>query len=207
MKPILFFILITFSITSCNEASSSKSVNTVPNEDLTIVIDTVEVLKKELVLNGNKGRWYYKGKPFNGYSIKLYPNGTLEEKWGFYNGRREGVARRWTKNETLQLESYYENNRLVGEYKTWWDNGVLSGETYYEKGVKQGVERKWYSSGQLFKLRNFVDGKEHGFQKAWLANGKQYVNYEAKNGRIFGLSRANSCYRLEDEVIIRNKKI
>ena len=57
----------------------------------------------------------------------------------------------------------------------------------------------------MFKLRNFADGKEHGFQKAWLANGKLYVNYEAKNGRIFGMRRANSCVRLEDEVVIRKK--
>ncbi len=207
MKPILFLILIAFSITGCKEASSPKSINTVSTENLPIIIDNVEVLKKELVLNGNKGLWYYKDKPYNGYSLKLYPNGALEEKWGFYNGRREGVARRWTKNEKLQLESYYKNNRLIGVYKTWWENGVLAGESYYEDGVKQGVERKWFSNGQLFKLRNFVDGKEHGFQKAWLANGKLYVNYEAKNGRIFGLRRANSCYRLEDEVIIKNKKL
>jgi len=59
----------------------------------------------------------------------------------------------------------------------------------------------------LNKSRNFVDGKEHYFQKAWLANGKLNVNYEAKNGCIFGMRRANSCYRLEDEVIIRKKKL
>ena len=41
-------------------------------------------------------------------------------------------------------------------------------------------------------------------QKAWLKNGKLYVNYEAKNGRIFGMRRANACYKLEDEIIIRN---
>ncbi|WP_452223377.1 toxin-antitoxin system YwqK family antitoxin [Lacinutrix chionoecetis] len=203
MKPILFLILIVFLKTGCKEPSSSKSSNTDVTKFQPIVIANVEVLKKDLVLDGNKGIWYYKEKPYNGYSLKYYPNGVLEEKWGFYNGKREGVAKRWTINEKLQLESYYKNNRLVGVYKTWWENGVLSGETYYENGVKQGVEKKWFANGQLNKLRHFVDGKEHGFQKAWLANGKLYVNYEAKNGRVFGLQRANSCVRLEDEVIIR----
>ena len=69
----------------------------------------------------------------------------------------------------------------------------------------QGVSKEWFSNGQLSKLRNLVDGKENGFQKAWLQNGKLYVNYEAKNGRIFGMRRANSCVRLEDEVVIRKK--
>jgi len=206
MKLIPFLILIVFSITGCNKTSSDKNIRTVDNEGLSIIIDSIEVLKKELVLNGNKGMWYYKGKPFNGYSLKVYPNGALEEKWGFYNGRREGVARRWSKNEKLQLESYYKNNRLAGVYKTWWDNGVLAGETYYENGIKQGVEKKWHSNGQLFKLRNYVDGKESGFQKAWLANGKLYVNYEKKNGRIFGLRRSNLCYQLENGIVVTDAR-
>ena len=91
--------------------------------------------------------------------------------------------------------------------KLGWENGTLASQSFYENGLKQGVDKKWFSNGQLSKLRNLVDGKEHGFQKAWLANGKLYVNYEAKNGRIFGMRRANSCYRLEDEVIIRKKKL
>ncbi|MEP1489618.1 MAG: hypothetical protein ABJK28_14445 [Algibacter sp.] len=203
MKPILFFILIVFSITGCKETVHSKTVN-VAAEGKPIVIDTIEVLKKELVLNGNKGKWYYKEKPFNGYSLKFHENGVLEEKWGFYNGKREGIAKRWTKNKKLQVESYYKNNRLTGVYKSWYENGVLGSQCYYEDGVKQGEDKKWYSNGQLAKFRNLVDDKENGIQKAWLANGKLYVNYEAKNGRMFGMRRANSCYKLEDEIVVKN---
>ena len=205
MRPILFFIVIVFTISGCKEASDSTSSNTVTKKEQAIVIGNVELLKEALVLNGNKGRWYYKDKPYTGYSLKYYPNGVLEEKLGFFNGRREGVAKRWTKNKKLQLESYYKNNKLDGVYKTWWENGELSGQSFYENGVKQGEEKQWFPDGQMFKLRNFADGKEHGFQKAWLANGKLYVNYEAKNGRIFGMRRASSCVRLEDEVVIRKK--
>ena len=49
-----------------------------------------------------------------------------------------------------------------------------------------------------------MEGKEEGLQKAWLPNGTLYVNYEAKNGRIFGMLRANSCYKLENEVVVRD---
>ena len=207
MKPILLLILIAFSFTSCDKNTLSKPGNRSVAEEKPFVINNVEVLKKELIHNPNKGKWYYKEKPFNGYSLKFHSNGNLEEKWGFYNGKREGVARRWRKNEKLQLESYYKNNRLTGVYKTWHENDTLASQSYYEKGLKQGLDKKWFSNGQLAKMRNLVDNKENGIQKAWLANGKLYVNYEAKNGRMFGMRRANSCYRLEDEVIIRKKKI
>jgi antitoxin component YwqK of YwqJK toxin-antitoxin module len=49
---------------------------------------------------------------------------------------------------------------------------------------------------------NYRAGKEAGMQRAWRQNGKIYNNYEVKNGRIFGLKRANLCYGLDDEKII-----
>ena len=83
----------------------------------------------------------------------------------------------------------------------------MAAQSNYEKGIKQGIEKEWYQSGVPSKIRQLVDGKEEGIQQAWLPNGKLYVNYEAKNGRIFGLRRANSCYTLKDEVIQRYEKL
>ena len=60
MKPLLFLILIAFSITCCKETTPVKTTNIVVSENTPIVIDSIEVLKKDLVLNGNKGQWYYK---------------------------------------------------------------------------------------------------------------------------------------------------
>ncbi|MEM7512572.1 MAG: toxin-antitoxin system YwqK family antitoxin, partial [Bacteroidota bacterium] len=48
---------------------------------------------------------------------------------------------------------------------------------------------------------HLVGGKEEGLQQAWRENGKIYNNYEAKNGRIFGLKRANLSYELDNEII------
>ncbi|MGS0524987.1 toxin-antitoxin system YwqK family antitoxin [Zobellia nedashkovskayae] len=87
------------------------------------------------------------------------------------------------------------------------ENGTLSEESHYVNGVLHGEQKYWYATGEISKVRNLVEGKEEGMQKAWLQNGKLYVNYEAKNGRIFGMKRVNSCYKLQDEVVIRDKKI
>lgn len=168
-----------------------------------IQIDTLQVLKNDLVLNQVEGIWYYNSTPFNGFSVTYYPNGNLKEKRGYYNGKRQGVARQWYENGKLRIESFYNNNRLDSVYKSWWHNEVPSKKSHFVRGVQQGEEKQWYPNGQLAKLRHLVDGKEEGLQKGWLENGKLYVNYEAKNGRIFGMRRANACYKLEDEIVIR----
>jgi antitoxin component YwqK of YwqJK toxin-antitoxin module len=195
-KLLLFFFSMV--ILSCN-TKISKGIEVNAEEKL---INDIEVLKKELVLNGNEGNWYYNGELFNGYGVKFHENETLIQKVGFYNGKKEDIAKIWFSNGVLKVESLYNQNQLTGSYKAWWDNGVLASEAIYEKGKLQGVEKKWFKNGELAKLRNLDGGMEKGLQQAWLKNGKMYVNYEAKNGRIFGMRRANSCYKLEDEVVI-----
>lgn len=201
----LFIVLLAVTVFNCKEkALVDKDDTAFLFAKEVFIVPPMEVSKKELALNQNEGKWYLNGQAYNGYSIKRYPNGNIEERWGFYKGKREGIARRWSENGVLRVESYYHQNKLVGAYKTWWENGAIAEESYYVKGLKQGEERQWYPTGQLSKLRQLVDGNEEGLQKAWLQNGKIYVNYEAKDGRIFGMKRANSCYKLEDEIVIRD---
>jgi len=189
--------------TSCNK---TMVVNDEDDKEEAIIIKDIEVLKEELTLNQLEGTWYYNNEPYSGYSLRFYPNDTLAERIGYDQGKREGIARKWSENGVLRIESHYKNNRLDSVYKSWWENGVLSAQTNYANGIKQG-EKEWYPSGQLAKLRQLIDGKENGLQKAWLKNGTLYINYEAKNGRIFGMRKANSCYELKNEKVVRNRKL
>ena len=199
----LLILILTASVFSCKKrVLNTKTVASINSFENEIIIDAIEVDKKEIILNQIEGTWYYKEKPFSGYAVKYYPNNSLAEKTGFSKGKREGVSKKWSESGQLRLEFNFKNNRISGDYKTWWENGVLAEESTYEKGIMQGVQKRWYSTGVMAKLRNIVDGRENGKQQAWLENGKLYVNYEAKNGRIFGLRRANSCYKLEDEKVI-----
>ncbi|MDW5290982.1 hypothetical protein [Formosa sp. PL04] len=204
MKTLYIIPFVLFLFTNCDKTLVDKK-NVAIQEP--VVINNIEVLKNDLVLNQIEGKWYYNDLPYSGYSIKLYPNDTIAERLGFVNGKREGVARKWSEKGVLRIESYYKENRLDGVYKSWWDNGALSAKSNYTNGIKQGVEEEWYPTGQRAKQRQLVNGKENGLQKAWLQNGTLYVNYEAKNGRIFGMKKANSCYKLENEVINRDEKI
>ena len=199
MRPLILLFFTAFFLLNCKQAPSG-----IREGGKSVAINSVEVSKKDLVLNQIEGKWYYKNQAYNGYSLKFHANDTLAERLGFVNGKREGVARRWSENGVLRVESTYHQNKLVGVYKSWWENGVLAEESNYVNGLKQGEEKQWYATGQLSKVRQLVEGNEEGLQKAWLPNGTLYVNYEAKNGRIFGMLRANSCYKLEDEVVVRD---
>ncbi|MDF4203007.1 toxin-antitoxin system YwqK family antitoxin [Maribacter sp. SA7] len=195
-----FVFLLFISLSGCKHTTEKSQSN---KEQL--VIENVTKFKDELELNQLEGTWYYKNSPYDGYSLVLHENGQLAEKVGFIDGKRQGVAQRFSTTGALRVEYHYKDNRLEGSYKTWWKNGQLAQEASYVNGKIHGVEKKWYTDGQLAKERQLVNGKEEGLQKAWLQNGTLYVNYEAKNGRIFGLRRANSCYQLEDETVVRSE--
>ena len=77
----------------------------------------------------------------------------------------------------------------------------MRSESAFNEGIAHGTQRQWYKSGVLFKEINLAMGKEEGMQKAWRENGKIYNNYEARNGRIYGLKRASLCYELDNEEV------
>ncbi len=168
-----------------------------------LVIAPVEVAKNELTLRPKLGKWFYRDKAFTGYTMVYHPNGAIAERMGYYQGKKQGRTQKWFADGTLRRWATYHANRLNGRVRSWWPNGVLSMESNYVDGVAHGVQRKWYPNGQLARQTRLNLGREEGMQQAWLRNGKLYANYEARDGRFFGLKRSNLCYALEDEVVQR----
>jgi len=154
-----------------------------------------------LTLIPNKGLVYYLDEPFSGVSESYYPNDTLAEVLSYEKGVRHGLNKKYYSFGLLSYEALYVNGKMQGEEKSWWKNGNLRSLSRFEKGVPYSTQTEWYSSGQKFKEINLAVGKGEGMQTAWRQNGKIYNNYEAKNGRIFGLKRANLCYELKEEEV------
>jgi antitoxin component YwqK of YwqJK toxin-antitoxin module len=168
--------------------------------DKEIKIKDTEVLKESLVLRPVEGKWYYHDEPFSGFAT-IYNNAQKIEKTGYFKGKREGISQKWYDNGTLKSQTYYKANNKEGTEKTWSIYGHQVSESNFVDGIANGEQLKWHSNGLLAQKQNIIDGKESGQQQAWLTNGKIYVNYEAKNGRIFGLKKANLCYELDNEII------
>ncbi|MEO1485183.1 MAG: hypothetical protein AAFU57_05530 [Bacteroidota bacterium] len=164
-------------------------------------IPSIEVVKSDLELRPTEGEWFYNGKPFNGFAVQFHSNGNLKEKVAYAQGKKQGKAYKWYADGTLASEKNYAANRLEGKSVMWWPNGSKSDVSFYKNRKRHGVQTKWYPDGTKARIMRFQDGKEHGLQQAWLPIGKIYVNYEAKNGRFFGLKRSNLCYQLKDEVV------
>jgi len=162
-------------------------------------ISDFQVDKTELELHPLQGKWYYAQKAFNGFAVSYYPNGQLASSIGYFDGKKQGVAKVWYTDGSLAKQSDYIENQLNGNLKSWWPDGTLGAESNYKNSVRHGVQKKWFASGQLARKTTYKDGFENGLQQAWLENGKIYVNYEARNGRVFGMKRTNLCYQLTDE--------
>lgn len=161
----------------------------------------VQIEKELLILQPNKGQWYYNKKPFTGKAVMFHENGQLAEKVEYRNGKKDGTAEFWYPDGALRKHAFYVENRLDGILKVWSPSPKrqLVRRAQYINGIQEGEQKVWYTNGQLFKKSTLVNGKEEGLQQAWRENGILYINYEAKNGRTFGLKRANLCYQLKNE--------
>ncbi len=193
---LLFIIIGFFTSIACQRAKNDtvSAASTSYVEGLTVA-DSLLNLRPEI------GLVYHENKPFTGTSMTHYTNGNPSVSIHYFNGKKQGLYRKWFEEGTLSFESAYVDGKKEGIAKSWWRNGNLRTESNYKQGVPQGLQLQWYKSGAKFKRLQLVDGKEEGLQQSWRENGKLYNNYEAKNGRIFGLKRASLCYALEDETV------
>ena len=188
----IFFLLL-----SLTKLSSVILVNTVTE------IPIKSVKKSVLVYNNKTSIWTLNEIPYSGFAVSYYPDNTLKEKIGILNGKKEHKFTQWYPDGHLKNVSNYHNGKLHGEKKIWTSDSthVLIAHYNYNKGWPHGEQKKWYPSGELFKRINLNMGKEEGMQQAFRKNGALYANYEARDGRIFGLKKAKLCYSLKDENI------
>ncbi|MEM7369005.1 MAG: membrane-binding protein [Bacteroidota bacterium] len=205
------FLLICVLILSCQQtpphpkdpmqASTHVSL-------LTYSIPAVDIPLDSLSLHKWEGVWKVNGQPYSGYALQLYPNGLLRTKTGFFNGKKQGPSRAYFPDGKLQHITPYHENLVHGEVKNW--SGVeghpLLAIRNFHLGKAHGQHKKWYKNGQIFKIMNYHMGKEEGMQQAYNENGSLYANYEAKNGRSFGLKRSMLCYELDDEKLSLNEQ-
>jgi len=187
------WFLLLLGLLSCNGQSESPEPVSGP-----------EIRASALQLRAGEGLVYHGETPFSGSSVSHYPNDQLAERIHYLEGKKHGLSQKWFRDGTLSFEANLLDGKRDGAVKTWWKDGKIRSESHYKKGVAHGQQLQWYPSGAQFKEMNLVEGKEEGMQRAWRENGKIYNNYEARNGRIFGLKRANLCFELSNEIITKD---
>ncbi len=202
----LIVLLVGTFLTSCSNKKTSKIPHAINSVSEHLAIPDTTVNKSSLFYDEKISRWKLNGRLYSGYALSLFPDGSVKEKFGLLKGRKHNEAIRWYADGHCKLIANYQYGKLHGDKKTWSSDSshILISHLKYVAGKLHGEQKKWYTTGELFKRMNLNMGKEDGLQQAFRKNGGLYVNYEAKNGRIFGLKRAKLCYELNDEKISFN---
>lgn len=202
--PLIFLVAVILS--SCNDNSESKR----PNQSIelynSIELPRLTVEKSMLYYNNNLSTWTMNDQPFSGYAVDYYPDSTLKEKIGIFDGKKQNQSIKWYPDGHLRQIENYHDGRLHGIKKVWSTdtNHILISQLKYAFGKLHGAQKKWYLTGEIHKILQLNMGKEEGIQQAFRENGDLYANYEAKNGRVFGMKKGKLCFGLENENIQRN---
>lgn len=197
-KPIIF--LLSLFLISCAENKQSE-INLQTLSTVSSVEIPNRIVRKSLLnYNNKKSIWLLNDKLYSGFIVSFYPDSSLKEKTGIYEGKRQNLALKWFPDGRVKQVANYHKGKLHGEKKLWSPDTshILITHLNYYLGKVHGEQKQWYPSGELYKKLNLNLGKEEGMQQAFRKNGELYANYEAKNGRIFGLKKSALCYGLED---------
>lgn len=192
---------------SCAEKNETIIVDTNYSTDTLAQIPDTTVLAAILNYDNKTSQWTLNDQLYSGYAVSYYQDSSLKEKIRIINGKKENQSFDWYPDGHLKEVASYHKGKLHGEKKVWSTdtNHVLISYLNYKFGKPHGEQKKWYRTGELHKVLHLNMGQEEGIQQAYRENGDLYANYEAKNGRTFGLQKASLCYGLEDENIDYDK--
>lgn len=201
-----FIVCFSFILLFANCTNLEQEDKIVPSlsEVEKLDVPNVELEKSSLTYNKQNSLWTHDGQLFSGYAHSYFEDKSIKEKFGVLNGRRQNESFIYYPDGHAMNISHYHKGKLHGEKKIWSSDvpHVLISQLQYYKGKGHGVQKQWYPTGEIYKIVNLNMDQEEGMQQAFRKNGVLYANYEARNGRIFGLKKAALCFELEDEDIL-----
>ena len=204
MNPNLIALIIVISLLGGNEKKAPSITTVISTIDiLSYNIPDTTVNKSELFYNIKNSSWTLNDELYSGYAVSFYPKKNLKEKFGILNGKTQNQAIQWFSDGHYKYLANYHKGKLHGEKKSWSTDSIhiLVSHLKYVNGKPHGEQKKYYPTGELFKKLNLNMGKEEGLQQAFRKNGALYANYEAREGRIFGLKKSKLCFQLDDEEV------
>lgn len=203
MRAYFYLMCLPLLLASCAEQAPQKeaSEHIEVISSLEVPNDSVDVALLEY--DRQTSTWSLEGKPFSGIAVQRFSSGAIQKKFGILNGKKQNESIERFPDGGLKSIAHYHKGKLHGEKKSWTPDSVhvLISHLNYYLGKPHGEQKKWYSTGEIFKVLHLNMGKEEGIQQAFRKNGVLYANYEAKEGRIFGLKKAELCYGLEDQKV------
>ncbi|MCL1088151.1 toxin-antitoxin system YwqK family antitoxin [Shewanella profunda] len=130
----------------------------------------------------------------HGEHVKWYPNGQLEEKIYFENGKEQGMANWYHDNGQLALEIYLENGLREGLFKSYYKSGVLSAEGQYKNNLSISPFTEYYENQQIQMYLPHTQGYRDGTARWFYEDGtiRTISEYEVRDGQ--GYLKESSFY-------------
>ncbi len=203
MKLGLISTFLILVLIACAKQEESESVMPSREAVSALVVPNLLVDISKLEYNKNISIWNFNGQAFSGYAVSYFQDSSLMQKFGIVDGRKQNEAKEWYADGHIKHAANYHKGKLHGEKKSWsaGPQHQLVSQLNYYLGKADGFQKKWYRTGEIFKILHYEMGKEKGIQQAFRKNGELFANYEAREGRTFGLKRSALCFGLEDESI------
>lgn len=105
--------------------------------------------------------------------ITRYPNGNIQSKLMFENGRPSGIAQMYDSAGRIKESGYWVNGQWIGNYLLYHPNGrVKSRWTYGSNGKRIGLSISYHPNGIISDIGYYVDGKEEGLAFGFDSLGK-----------------------------------
>lgn len=201
MNGLFSLLLFCAVCVSCSSSDSTKKL--APKEEVVETLEVPETTVDKALLTYDRmiSVWMHNGALFSGNAVSKFADGSLKERFGVLNGRKQNEAISWHPTGQVKNMAHFHLGKLHGEKKTWSEDSthILIAHLNYVHGKAHGEQKFWYPTGEIFKIIHLEMGREEGIQQAFRKNGKLFANYEAKAGRIFGLKKAALCFGLEDQ--------
>lgn len=203
MKINFILIILSLLLVGCSK-DVKKEVKKLSVEHIESVEIPNNLVDKSLINYDKKvSLWTLDGERFSGFVVSYFPDSTLVQKIGILDGRKQNEMTTWYPDGHIKHSASYHKGKLHGDKKSWSVDSthILISHLNFHLGKAHGVQKKWYTTGEIFKVLHFNMGLEEGIQQAFRKNGDLFANYEAREGRIFGLKRAALCFGLEEEEV------
>ncbi len=105
--------------------------------------------------------------------VAYYPNGKIQSKIMFENGKPSGIAQMYDSAGRIQESGYWLSNKWIGNYLYYHPNGRIKTRwTFGANGKRIGMAISYHSNGIISNIGFYVDGKEEGLVFGFDSLGK-----------------------------------
>jgi hypothetical protein len=107
----------------------------------------LRVASSELEPSDNGEQLLWKGQPFTGIEVEVWPDGSPFSEAQYANGVLNGTSKKWFRSGELHLQEELRDGSLHGSVREWAESGRLVREATYEYGIKLR-ESRWDADGR-----------------------------------------------------------